>query len=211
MLNRDIIAKDRVFLYTSCLTTHWLLLGLQGYVSTDATCPLLGDKKSLSLMDSKDKDNHLSTCCDTIVFFSFLQVKCPSPPPPAPCVVGGVMGNGDLVMLCWQRAIYLYLYVYYCRMGVISEILDPLQCRNDNQEVTFQIIPAKEGTRGPLEYSHQATSTSFGLVSSVVIWQSGIWARPCTSFAVLYDPSHSKMSQLISIWMKNSITYKLGR
>lgn len=80
MLNRDIIAKDRVFLYSSCLTTHWLLLGLQDYVSTDATCPMLGDKKSLSLMDSKDKDNHFSTCCDTIVFFSFLQVKCPFSP-----------------------------------------------------------------------------------------------------------------------------------
>lgn len=80
-LNRDIIAEDKVFLYTNCLTTRWLLLGLEDYVSTDATCPMLKDKKSPSLMDSKDKDNHFSTCCHTIVLFSFLQVKYPFFPP----------------------------------------------------------------------------------------------------------------------------------
>lgn len=176
---------------------------------------MLGDKKSLSLMDSKDKDNHFSTCWDTIVFSLFLQVKCPSPPPPAPPPLCGRRFNGQWglndTLLAEGHLSTCYWYTYYCSIGVISEILDPLQCWNDNQEVTFQITSAKEGTSGPLEYSRQATSTSFALVSSMVIWQSGTWARPCISSAVLYDPSHSKMSHLISIWMTNSITDKFGK
>lgn len=150
------------------------------------------------------------TCPPVVIqLFSLVFYRLNVPFPPlwgGRC--NGQWGLSDALLAKGHLPVLIRLLL---QMGVISEILDPLQCRNDNQEVTLQITPAKEGTRGPLEYSHQATSTSFGLVSSVVIWQSGIWARPCTSFAVLYDPSHSKMSQLISIWMKNSITYKFGR
>lgn len=49
---------------------------------------------------------------------------------------------------------------------------------SDNQEVIFQVTSAKEDTSGLLEYSRQATSVFFVLVSSVVMWQSDIWAMP---------------------------------
>lgn len=60
----------------------------------------------------KIKNNHFSTCCNTIVFFNFLWVKYPLPH----SGVGSVMGNRNLVTFGWQRAIYLlliYLLLWY--------------------------------------------------------------------------------------------------
>lgn len=155
-------------------------LGLKDYVSTDATCLALGDKKSLSLMKSKDKEQSL---------FHLLQHNCFQQVghPLLPHSGWEVSSEWDLLVFIGYCCIYCQTTHETSGAYILPFRMQFGDCGWDyNQEVTFQFTSSKGDTEWdtgdmssePSSAMNQATSISSIRVSSVAIWQLYNWPRP---------------------------------